>query len=144
MQQRHPKMVNRTKPRRKKPSKLNLTPYEGTDQARVCDWLRSKGCLFYAIPNDGKRSPAMAAKAAATGLQKGMLDLCIAMPRAPYHGLYIEMKRKEGGVVSEWQKYWIDALRSQGFRVEVCRGYDAAIRVLEDYFNGSLLPNHFR
>lgn len=79
----------------------------------------------------------MAAKAAATGLQKGMLDLFYPMPRKGFHGLVIEMKRLQGGVVSEWQKYWIDVLRFFGYRVEVCRGYDAAIKVLEEYFYDS-------
>jgi hypothetical protein len=78
----------------------------------------------------------MAAKAAATGLKKGMVDLCYPMPRAPYHGLYIEMKREKGGKVDEWQEWWIAALRSQGYRVEVCKGFDAAVVVLTDYFGG--------
>lgn len=132
MHRSHPKMVNRSKPKTK--SKKNTTPFERTDQARAVIWMRQKGLLFYAIPNDGKRSPAMAARAAATGLQKGMLDLCIPMPRIPHHGLYIEAKRLKGGRVDEWQQYWIDALRSQGYRVEVAKGYDAIIAVLKDYF----------
>ena len=105
------------------------------DQAALCKWMDEKGYVYFAIPNDGERSIGMAVKAAATGLKKGVPDLCIAMPRAPYHGLYIELKRVTGGTVSEYQREWIRKLRAQGYRAEVCKGYDAAVRVLEEYFH---------
>lgn len=110
------------------------TPKEWQDQAALCKWMDERGYVYFAIPNDGERSIGMATKAAATGLKKGVPDLCIAMPRAPYHGLYIELKRVSGGTVSEHQRKWIGILRRQGYRAEVCKGYDAAVRVIEEYF----------
>lgn len=132
MHQRHKKLFARPSPVKKRPK----TPYEATDQAMLCCWMDLKRILYFAIPNDGKRSPAMAQKAAATGLKRGVPDLCIPQPRAPYHGLYIELKRRVGGTVSVEQAWWRDVLRSQGYRAEICHGYDAAVRVLEDYFKG--------
>ena len=56
-----------------------------------------------------------------------------AMPRGKYAGLFIEMKRRRGGVVSSEQKAYIAELRAEGYRVEVCRGCAEAFAVLEDY-----------
>jgi hypothetical protein len=50
-----------------------------------------------------------------------------------YHGLYIEMKRAKGGQLSPPQKEWIDRLRAEGYRVEVCAGADAAMEVITGY-----------
>jgi hypothetical protein len=47
--------------------------------------------------------------------------------------LFIELKRRRGGVVSLDQQAVHDLLRDQGYRVEVCRGAEEAIRVISDY-----------
>lgn len=131
MHRNHPPFIRRKPKRRTAPAD---NPYEAHDQALLCQYMDAKRILYFAVPNDGERSYAMSQKAAATGLKAGVPDLCIPQPRAPYHGLYIELKRKRGGVVSESQQWWIDALRGQSYRAEVCCGYDAAVKVLEDYF----------
>jgi len=48
-------------------------------------------------------------------------------------GLFIELKRRHGGVVSREQKEIHKLLRAQGYRVEVCKGADAAIQAIIDY-----------
>jgi hypothetical protein len=53
--------------------------------------------------------------------------------RGPYHGLFLELKRIKGGVVSPEQDRWHAELRAQGYRVEVCKGAEAAWTVLLDY-----------
>lgn len=113
----------------------NKTPKEWQDQALLCKWMDAKGYVYFAVPNDGERTIGAAIKAAATGLKKGVPDLCIPMPRSPYHGLFLELKRAKGGTVSAEQEKWIGILRRQGYRAEVCRGYDAAVKVLEEYFH---------
>lgn len=138
MHHQHAPLIRRKPKKRASSSKFNDTPLEWKVQQAFCDYMQLKQVVYFAIPNDGNRSPAMAAKAAATGLQKGMPDLMIPMPRGSYHGLFLELKREKGGTVSEWQQYWIDMLRYQGYRAEVVRGLDAAITTLEHYLNGSL------
>ena len=49
------------------------------------------------------------------------------------HGLLIELKRLTGGTVSPEQKAMHELLRAQGYRVEVCRGADAAIKCISEY-----------
>jgi len=131
MHHKHAPLIRR-KPKRKA-ARFNDTPLEWKVQQAFCDYMQLKQVVYFAIPNDGNRSPAMAAKAAATGLQKGMPDLMIPIMRKGFGGLFIELKRERGGVVSEWQKYWIEMLRYQGYKAEVCRGLDEAIKVLESY-----------
>ena len=51
----------------------------------------------------------------------------------PIPGLFIELKRLKGGTVSPEQKAMHQALREQGYRVEVCRGSEAAIKCISEY-----------
>ena len=48
-------------------------------------------------------------------------------------GLYIELKREKGGVVSPEQKWWHQQLTEMGYRVEVCKGAKEAIAVITRY-----------
>lgn len=69
------------------------------------------------------------------GVKSGVPDIHICMARKGYHGLYIEMKRTKGGVVAENQRFWIEALRREGYKAEVARGMDEALKILEEYFS---------
>ena len=114
-------------------------PDEHHEQVAFFRWLQllaidNPECgLAYAIPNGGKRHIGTAKKLAAEGLKPGVPDICWPVPRYPYHGLYIEMKRREGGTVSAMQKEWIYRLREQGYMVAVAEGFEAAKRVFCEY-----------
>jgi hypothetical protein len=41
-----------------------------------------------------------------------------------------------GGYPSREQREWIAALRAQGYRAEVCRGWAAAWDVIREYLQG--------
>lgn len=45
--------------------------------------------------------------------------------------LFIEMKRSKGGVLSEHQERWIEAIREAGGKVFVCEGFEEAKEVIE-------------
>lgn len=89
--------------------------------------------LLYAIPNGGARSAATAGKLKAEGVKPGVPDLCLPVPRAQWHGLYLEMKRERGGVLSPQQRWWLAELERQGYLVTRCNGREAAIAELERY-----------
>lgn len=91
--------------------------------------------LLFAIPNGGKRSKATAAILKATGVKAGVPDIFLPVPRREYHGLYIELKRPDGGRTSPAQMGWIEALINNGFYVEVCHGAESAIRTIKWYLN---------
>jgi hypothetical protein len=88
--------------------------------------------MLYAIPNGGDRHPVVAAKMKAEGVRAGVPDYCLPVARGGYHGLYIELKTPTG-YPSREQRAWIAALREQGYRAEVCRGWEAAWDVIREY-----------
>ena len=112
---------------------------EEAEQIALMRWAAYQEGLYpalkklYHIPNGGKRGKAEAGRFKAMGVKRGVPDLFLAEPRDGYHGLYIEMKRVKGGELSREQKDWIEALRASGYRVEVCKGWQAASVVLIDY-----------
>jgi hypothetical protein len=95
--------------------------------------------LAYAIPNGAhlagtERQRAMqVSRLKRMGMQPGFPDWCLPIPAAPYAGLYVEMKRRQGGRVSADQKTWLGRLRWLGHDVHVAEGADHAKRIVTDY-----------
>lgn len=118
-------------------------PTESEEQIMVFEWAElSHGkypelALLFHIPNGSYKSVAMAEKFQREGLKAGVPDICLPVARKGFHALYIEMKRTVGGRLSQKQVWWIDNLRSQGNKVEVCKGFDEAVHVIEDYLSNS-------
>ncbi len=67
------------------------------------------------------------------GMRKGVSDLFLACARGGYHGLYIEMKRRDGGERSAEQEAWVSDCITEGYRAVFCDGCDAAWEVLCEY-----------
>lgn len=88
--------------------------------------------LLFAIPNGGKRHIGTARKLKAEGVKAGVPDLFLPAPRAQYHGLFLELKRK-GGVITVEQRSWLTYLAEQGYATSVCYGWRAAIEIIEMY-----------
>jgi len=88
--------------------------------------------LLYAIPNGGYRHKAVAARLKAEGVKAGVPDVCLPVARGGWHGLYIEMKT-ERGRASKTQMQWLSALREEGYKVAICRGWETARGLIEDY-----------
>ena len=124
----------------------DILPTEHEEQVTVVQWAAAHEHvepflgLLHAIPNAGAGAQkGQAGKMKAEGVKAGVPDLCLPVEgwddekwqRVP--GLYIEMKRRKGGRVSDDQRKWIEWLCEQGYRVEVCKGADAAIEVLREY-----------
>jgi len=85
-----------------------------------------------ATPNGGHRHITVASKMKAEGQRAGFPDLFLHVPREGFHGLAIEMKTKVGKV-SPAQDDWMTFLASQGYAVSVCRSFDDARNVIEEY-----------
>lgn len=118
---------------------LDWQPTEEQEQAAVFEWATIMAYqmpelrLLFHVPNGAYRPIATAAKLKAAGVKAGVPDLCLPVARSGYHGLYIELKRKKNGRVSDAQSSWIDELRHQGYRAEICHGADEACDVLMSY-----------
>ena len=89
--------------------------------------------LLFHIPNGGRRDAAEAANLKKQGVKPGVPDLFLPVPRGDYHGLFIELKRRDGGRLSETQKGWLLALERQGYAAVVCHGARDAVDVLIKY-----------
>lgn len=128
-----------------------VKPSEHAEQVIVVDWLDHiasrrwphlavlDGRLtWFAVPNGGQRNVIVATRLKREGVRAGVPDLAIMIPRGGHGALFVEMKALKGGRASKAQKEWHWALRSMGYRVEVCRGSAAAIEMIETYLNGGM------
>lgn len=134
------RVMQRKRTRSKRPVNEKVPiPRESQEQTWLMQWARYASVkypeidLLYHCPNGGSRNAIEAARLKAQGVKKGVPDLCLPVPRGDYHGLYIELKRQKNGVLSADQKQWIENLRKQGYRVEVCKGFQSAADVIEEY-----------
>lgn len=105
-------------------------PSEHFEQRELVRWFRQtyKGVRIFAIPNGGIRSRATAGKLKAEGVSAGVPDLFV-----PAWGLWIEMKRQKGGVVSAEQKDWMNYLQSVNHVCIVGKGAEAAKAAISDF-----------
>ncbi len=115
---------------------MKLTKSEDDEQAALFQYAsyqkEIEWSLLFAIPNGGYRKIKTGIQLKRTGLKPGVPDILLPVGRGVYHGLFIEMK-SEKGTVRKNQKEWHDALRTQGYKVEVCRGCDQAIKEIQEY-----------
>lgn len=116
-----------------------LCPTEHEEQCAVMRWaeiiepLHPELALLFAIPNGGHRHKAVAGKLRASGVRRGVPDLCLPVARLGYHGLYLELKRAKGGRLSPEQAWWRAELERQGYYVACCAGARAAIGTISEY-----------
>lgn len=103
---------------------------------------------LYRIPNGGdmvmraslyraKNSEAMEMRMAQQmkreGTLKGIPDYCLPVARGGFHAFYFELKRRDGGRISDDQKAIHSLLREQGNRVEIACGWEEAKAILLEY-----------
>jgi len=108
---------------------------EYNESVILAAWLRLKGLKFAHIPNSTYTSShAAKAKNKAMGVSPGVPDYLILLPERV---VFVELKRRHGGVVSPEQLEWGAALVRSGAFFRVCYGADEAVAFIE-----SLCPHH--
>lgn len=114
-------------------ARKKLVPKEHTEQVWLFQWAElAKGRYpdlewLYAIPNwIGVGTERHGAYLKAEGRKADYPDIGLDVARGLYHGLRIELKRVEGGQVRPGQKRWHEHLQGQGYRIEVCKGWEVA------------------
>ena len=115
-------------------------PTEHQEQCAVIEWfdMRYRGLRgrLAAVPNGGLRHKAVAGQLKAEGVRKGYPDLQLLVPHSGHHGLIIEMKRVRGSRIEPEQLEWLEWFAAMGYRAVVCKGFEAAKGVIEDYLAG--------
>ena len=113
----------------------NLSEYD--EQKILVKWLRDNKIKCASSGNgfalNTQDNVMYMAKLKASGLSKGFPDLEVFIGNGK--SLYIEMKRKKGGVVSEEQKKWITWLNDNGYSAKVCHGADEAIEYVRGFID---------
>lgn len=123
-------------------ARTSAAPTEAQEQESLFRWAAYNRVkypeleLMYHVPNGGGRNLIEAAHLKAQGVKPGVPDICLPVPNIKYTALYIELKRRKGGKVSEEQRGWITALNRVGCRAVVCHGWDEAREEIERYLGG--------
>lgn len=123
-------------------------PLEAQEQKALFEWAAysllkyPELALMYAIPNGGSRDRREAHNLRMQGVKAGVPDICLPVPRGGFNGMFIELKRRSGGRLSNEQKIWLELLRRQGYNAVCCKGMDEAVRTIEHYLNMSEEDKH--
>jgi len=111
-----------------------VIPTEEQEQRALAEWLDWHGIRWFHPANGGARTKAEAGVFRAIGVKPGVPDVIIVDPPPAVQGpcgVAIELKRREGGRISDAQREWLARLRYRGWWAEVCAGADEAIELLE-------------
>lgn len=114
---------------------------EAHEQEAVIQWAKLQEQvwpelkLLFHIPNGGSRNVIEATNLKRQGVKRGVPDLFLPVPKSGTHGIFIEMK-SEKGRVSDEQHWYIQQLRLQWYRVEICYSAESAINAIKNYLEG--------
>lgn len=119
------------KPKRISPETLAKTGSEHGEQAALFCWAaeqrRVEGYAglewMFAVPNGGDRDLVVASMLKAEGVKSGVSDIMLPEGRGGYFGLFIEMKRADGGSASEKQLTFMDHVFKMGYAAVLCHGW---------------------
>ena len=115
-------------------------PSEAQEQEAVIAWARCNIArlpgleLLFHVPNGGERPMHAALAMARQGVQSGVPDLLLPVARGGYHGLWLELKKRDGSNhPSPAQHAWLTRLEAEGYRCVVAYGAAQAIEAITHY-----------
>lgn len=116
---------------------------EHQEQADVVEYLQRKypHVLFWSTPNGARLSSGKDKRLSAIrmnglkaeGLLPGVSDLIIFEPHGGYSAMFLEMKKRYGGEVSENQMWFLREIEQRGGYGVVAYGADEAMAFIDDY-----------
>ena len=109
---------------------------ESWEQRQLIQWCRTRPELqfLFHIPNESVGGQGWLVRNRQMGVKSGVPDLMLPVPSKGYHGLFIEMKTKNGRT-SAAQRAWIDALNTFGYLAIVAHGWEEAKCTILNYLN---------
>lgn len=110
-------------------------PTEDMEQRVVVEYCDALGVPVFHIPNGGHRHKSVAVQMKRLGVKAGVPDLFVPLAKGDYHGLFIEMKRRDftPSKLTDNQREWIYRLKRNGYAAFVCAGADNAIKCIDWY-----------
>lgn len=127
------------------PEQLAAPGTEHAEQVALFQWAALNAKQYpqlrrmFAIPNGGSRGDTersariVGARMKAEGVRPGVSDIFLPAPVGNYHGLFIEMKRKDGGEESKEQKAFGADMLAAGYGYACCHGWEQARDTIIDY-----------
>lgn len=106
---------------------------EQTEQINLVRWCDKHDIPIQHSPNGARRSTVMGRLLLLLGLRPGWPDLFVPLMRQGFGGLFIELKRRKGGVTTLKQREWLQKLSDEGYKAVLCIGADEAQKVIEFY-----------
>lgn len=107
---------------------------EAMAQIRLSAWMHEEGIWHYAIPNGADVAPHHRRSLLDQGMSPGIPDLVVPYARGGKFGLYVELKREDGGAgLSEKQRAWLDFLSAEGYLAIQCNGFNEAQARIKAY-----------
>ena len=120
--------------------KIIMKISEHQEQVMLITWFRMQYKQYkyhlWAIPNGGSRHIVTAVNLKAEGVLAGVSDLFLMIPKAGWHGMFIELKAK-GGKLSDKQIEFMGAATLMGYQAVVCYGFDEAKEAITKYLHES-------
>ncbi len=108
---------------------------EQDEQIKLATWLKKRGILFTASANGVACHRFERMKLARMGVSAGFPDILIPIARKGSNSLYIELKKRRGGSLSDEQAFWLEQLNKEGHRALRADGADEAIKIVVDYLS---------
>lgn len=84
------------------------------------------------LGGDSKLRAIQVARLKRQGMKPGVSDLFVMIPRGPFAGLWVEMKR-HGGKATEEQLSFLERARAVGYSAQVAEGADNATEIIRAY-----------
>ncbi len=126
--------------RRTRRERMGLNPSEHTEAVRFMRVVRLHEKQYPAllnlshVPMGGWRHRTVARKLKAEGVRPGYPDYLLDVPLGGYHGWRCELKSR-GGTPTKEQKEWHERLRANGYKVDLCKGWEEAWAALKAYLD---------
>jgi hypothetical protein len=131
----------------------HLTPSEDSEAQCLVQWARVTryqtwrlADLLLLVPNgaylgnDLQQRHITMARMKRQGFRNGVFDYILPVPRAPYPGLWIELKRRSLGIVSEEQRQFKADMEALGWKCVIARGWEEGREAIMEYL-GSGSPS---
>ena len=116
----------------------SLVATESEEQKALFQWATLASgkhyelSLMFSIPNGSHKSIATAMRFKSEGLKAGVPDIFLPVARRGFHGLFVELKRVQGGKLSTEQGRWRAAILCEGYQSIVCKGWlEASEKIME-------------
>lgn len=127
-------------------NKLAANASESSQQSALFAWsalpeVRAKYPdlkWMFAIPNGGLRfNPG---KFKAEGVKSGVADIFLPVPKSGWHGLFLEMKKLKGGVLSEDQYKFKQYVLDENYGWTLAKGFEQAKDIIVNYLTNGSVP----